>query len=127
MSSSQQLRTNRVLRKLGLALVIGGLVFLTSVLAIAGGWDYIHIPGGAEVPMISPGVLLIGAGLMMAWLNRTVREKDAPEEIDVTPLAAWVREFERHQADRELHRLSELHHGAFLNLESKESHHKPAA
>jgi hypothetical protein len=115
---------------MGLLLTIAGLLSSTSVLAFASGWDYISLPGGFEIPMIVPGLSLIVLGFVLAWAGRRSRATQIIEKIDVTPIAEWVRAFERHQAELEFHRLSDLNHGKSLVKYEPQiltSHHEPAA
>ncbi len=120
----------RVLRILGLLLTVAGLVVLTSLLAFAGVWSYISVPGGLEVPMVVLGPCLIALGFLLAWAGRRSRVVKAVEKIDVKPIAEWVRAFEKHQAELEFHRLSDLYHGQSLikfQPRTLTSRHEPAA
>jgi hypothetical protein len=101
------------------------------VLAFADGWDYISVPGGLEIPMIVPGLCLVVLGFLLAWAGRRrYHIVQTVEKIDVTPIAEWVRAFERHQAELEFHRLSDLNHGmSLVKYEPRilTSRHEPAA
>jgi hypothetical protein len=113
-----------------LFLTIAGLLISTSVLAFAEGWGYINLPGGLRIPAIVPGVSLIVLGFLLALAGRRSRATEAVEKIDVAPIAEWVRAFERHQADLEFHRLSDLNHGqSLVKYEPRilTSRHEPAA
>ena len=123
-------KSRGVLQILGPLLTIAGLMISTSVLAFARGWDYISLPGGFEIPMIVPGISLILAGFALAWAGRRIRATRTVEKIDVTPIAEWVRAFERHQAELEFHRLSDLNYGmSLVKYEPRilTSRHEPAA
>jgi hypothetical protein len=127
---SHSRKSREVLRIFGPLLTIAGLMISTSVLAFARSWDYISMPGGFEVPMIVPGLALIVLGCALAWAGRRVRAAQIVEKIDVTPIAEWVRAFERHQAELEFHRLSDLNHGmSLVKYEPRvlTSRHEPAA
>jgi len=111
-------------------LTTAGLLLSTTVLAFAGGWSYISVPGGFEIPMIVPGLCLVVLGFVLAWASRRSRIAEQVDKIDVTPIAEWVRTFERHQAELEFNRLSDLNHGMRLvKYEPRilTSRHEPAA
>jgi hypothetical protein len=111
MIDRKQLRGEKVLRVLGYCLAAAGLVALTIVLAFRGGLSHFRVADGLEVPAVVPGIALALFGCVLAWANRLDRADSAADRIDVRPITEWVRAFERHQADLEFHRLSELYHG----------------
>ena len=114
MIDRKQFRGVKVLRVLGYCLAVAGLVALTIVLAFRGGLSYFQVAGGVELPAVVPGIALALFGCVLAWANRLDRADSAAERIDVRPITEWVRAFERHQADLEFHRLSDLYHGRSL-------------
>jgi hypothetical protein len=115
MLDRKQFRGEKVLRVLGYCLAAAGLVALTIVLAFRGGLSYFQVADGLEVPAVVPGIVLALFGCVLAWANRLDRaNRSDMERIDVRPITEWVRAFERHQADLEFHRLSELYHGRSL-------------
>jgi hypothetical protein len=112
MLDRKQFRGERVLRVLGYGLAAAGLVALIIVVAYRGGLSYFQVADGLAVPAVMPGLVLGIFGCVLAWVNRLDRASSSDtERIDVRPITEWVRAFERHQADVEIHRLSELYHG----------------
>jgi hypothetical protein len=105
-------RGEKVLRVMGYCLAVAGVAVLAIVLRVRGGLSYFQIADGLEVPAVIPGIVVALLGCVLAWVNRLGRanSRDA-EKIDVKPITEWVRAFERHQADLEFRRLSELYHG----------------
>ena len=123
-------KKRKVLRSLGLLCTVAGLVVLSSLLAFAESWSSIGVPGGLEVPVVVAGLCLIALGFLLAWVGRRSRVAQAVERIDVRPIAEWVRAFEKHQAELEFHRLSDLYHGQSLikyQPRTLTSRHEPAA
>jgi hypothetical protein len=112
MLDRKQLRGEKVLRVLGYCLAAAGLVALTIVVVLRGGLSFFQVADGLQVPAVVPGIVLGIFGCVLAWVNRLDRpSRSDTERIDVRPITEWVRAFERHQADLEFHRLSDLYHG----------------
>jgi hypothetical protein len=115
MSDRKRLGGEKLLRILGYGLAAAGLVASTIVLAFRGGLSFFQIADGLAIPAVVPGIVLALFGCALAWVNRLDRADNSDtQRIDVRPITEWVRAFERHQADLEFHRLSELYHGPSL-------------